>query len=482
MHSRRPAVFVALQRWGAQRTLAIRHELDRSRTRALVLALVVLAVLWGPGSLAAKVFDPQTFTLDNGLQVVVVTNRRAPIVTHMVWYKVGAADEAPGESGNAHFLEHLMFKGTRTLGPGEFSKIIARNGGRENAFTSHDYTAYYQMVARDRLDIVMKYEADRMANLVLTDEVVLPERDVVLEERRSRVSNDPGAKLAEMVNATLYLNHPYRLPVIGWEHEIKALNTETALAFYRRWYAPNNAILIVAGDVTAEEVRPLAEKYYGVIPAHPVPARVRPQEPPQFAPRRVTLESARVRQPSVSILYLAPSYHSDRVGTDESGGNRAYALQVLDEIMGGGTTSRLYRRLVVEQGIAAAAGSAYDAHSFDLTTFRFYVSPRPGGDLDAAEAALRAEIVRLLKDGVSDEEVVAARRRLVAQAVYARDSLSTAPNVFGRALTTGSTVADVEAWPERIQAVSAAEVNAAARAVLRDVQSVTGVLRPKPTS
>jgi len=315
---------------------------------AAFFSLIFVAA--GLASLAqARVFDPETFTLANGLQVVVIENRRAPIVTHMVWYKVGAADESAGESGNAHFLEHLMFKGTNTLGPGEFSEIIAQNGGQENAFTSYDYTAYYQTVANDRLEIVMRHEADRMANLVLTDALVLPERDVILEERRSRVDNEPGSQLRETMQAGLYLNHPYRVPVIGWEHEIRSLSTETALAFYRRWYAPNNAVLVVAGDVDADEVRRLAEKYYGKVPAGEVLERVRPTEPPQYAARRVTLENARVRQPSLSISYLAPAHNSP-------GGEHAYALQVLDQILGGGATSRLYRSLVVEQGLAASRG------------------------------------------------------------------------------------------------------------------------------
>ncbi len=449
----------------------------RTRLPYLFASIFALAVLVVAPLVPAeaRVFDPETFTLDNGLQVVVVTNRRAPIVTHMVWYKVGAADESPGESGNAHFLEHLLFKGTKTLGPGEFSEIIAHNGGRENAFTSQDFTAYYQTVARDRLDIVMRHEADRMVNLVLTDDVVLPERDVILEERRSRVDNSPGAQLREMMNAALYLNHPYRLPVIGWEHEIRQLNTETALAFYRRWYAPNNAILIVAGDVTGAEVRALAEKHYGPIPARPVPERRRVEEPPQHAARLVTLESAQVRQPSLTITYLTPG---------RGIGNRAesYPLEVLEEIMGGGATSRLYRALVVEQGLATSAGAGYGSSSLDSGSFSFYVSPRPGIEIEQVEAALRAEIARLLEHGVSDEEVALARQRLRASAIYARDSLNTAPNVFGRALTTGQSVEDVEAWPERIEAVTEAQVEAAARAALRDVQSVTGVLLPKPTS
>ena len=442
----------------------------------LLLAALFLASLWAAGvsGVEARVFDPETFTLDNGLQVVVVTNRRAPIVTHMVWYKVGAADEVAGESGSAHFLEHLMFKGTDTLGPGEFSHIIALNGGQENAFTSYDYTGYYQTVARDRLEIVMKHEADRMTNLRLTDEVVLPERDVVLEERRSRVDNNPANKLREMMQASLYLNHPYRIPVIGWEHEIQELNTETTLAFYRRWYAPNNAVLIVAGDITASELRPLAETYYGVIPAQAVPERKRAAEPPQHAPRRLTLTSPRVRQPGISIAYLAPSYNTEGAG-------HAYALQILDEILGGGTTSRLYRSLVVEQALAAGAGSGYSPMAIDMSSFDFQATPRPGIEIERVEAALRAQIRRVLDEGISEDEVAAAKRRLRAEAIYARDSLNTAPNIFGRALTNGRSVADVESWPERIEAVTVAQVNAAARAVFLENNSVTGLLLPEPS-
>ena len=443
-------------------------------TGGAVLGVLLLALGVAAPALA-RVFDPQAFTLANGLQVVVIENHRAPIVTHMIWYKVGAADESAGESGNAHFLEHLMFKGTKTMAPGEFSRIIAQNGGQENAFTSYDYTAYYQTVARDRLEIVMRHEADRMANLVLTDAIVLPERDVVLEERRSRVDNEPGAQLRETMQSVLYLNHPYRLPVIGWEHEIRGLNTETALAFYQKWYAPNNAVLVVAGDVDAAAVRQLAERYYGRIPAKAVPERKRPTEPLQDAARRVTLYSAQVRQPSLTISYLAPSY-------DTASGQDAYALQVFDQILGDGSTSRLYRSLVVEQGLATGVGSSYDAMAQDLSSFDFYASPRPGVEMAKLEEALRAELGRALRDGVTEAEVAQAKRQLQAAAIFARDSLSTAPNIFGRALTTGRSVADVEAWPERIGAVTADQVNAAARAVLHDVQSVTGLLLPEPTT
>ena len=442
---------------------------------AVFLVASFLALAAAPPDARAKVFEPETFTLDNGLEVVVVTNRRAPIVTHMLWYKVGAADEPPGKSGIAHFLEHLMFKGTETLGPGEFSDIIARNGGQENAFTSYDYTGYFQTVAKDRLEIVMKHEADRMTNLKLSDEVVLPERDVVLEERRSRVDREPSSQLGEALRAALFLNHPYGLPVIGWEEEIRSLTSEDAIAFYRRWYAPNNAVLIVAGDVDAADVRALAETYYGVIPARELPVRQRPPEPQQNAARRVILKHERVRQPGVTISYLAPSYRA---------GDSQYveALQVLDEIFGSGSTSRLYRALVVEQAVAANAGSGYGANSLDLATFTLFGSPRPGVPLDKVEEALRQELARLLEEGVSEQEVADAKRRMVADAVYVRDSLGSGPRIFGRALTTGSTVDDVENWPDRIEAVTVEQVNEAARAVFDERRSATGLLLPEPTS
>ncbi len=436
---------------------------------------LAIACIWTAVPASARVFDPQTFTLSNGLQVVVVTNRRAPIVNHMVWYKVGAADEAPGKSGLAHFLEHLMFKGTKTLAPGEFSDIIARNGGRENAFTSYDYTGYFQTIAKDRLGLMMKNEADRMANLVLTDDIVLPERDVILEERRSRVDNEPRAQLGEMVRSSLFMNHPYGVPVIGWAHEMEELTTADAIDFYRRWYAPNNAVVVISGDVDLDEVRPLAEKYYGAIPSRAVPERRRPQEPVQRAPRRVVLESARVRQPSMSISYLAPSYNR---GASE----HVIALQVLSEVLGGGTVSRLYTNLVVDQAVAASAGSRYGGDDFDLSTFSLYVLPRPGVDIAVAEQALRAEIEKLLDGGVSDAEVAEAKERLKAAAIYARDSVSTPSQVIGSALAVGLAIEDVEAWPGRIEAVTTEAVNAAARAVLKENHSVTGVLVPKPTS
>jgi zinc protease len=427
------------------------------------------------GSAQARVFNPTTYTLPNGLQLVVIENHSAPIATQMVWYRVGAADEAWGKSGIAHFLEHLMFKGTPTTPAGQFSRIVARNGGAENAFTTEDYTAFFQTVAVDRLELVMGLEADRMANLVLTDAVVLPERDVILEERRQRIENNPAAKLGEMADAIFYLNSPYREPTIGWEREMRTLGTADAIAFYKTWYAPNNAVVIVAGDVKPEAVRAMAERTYGKVAAHDVPPRRRPQEPEAFAPRRVVLESPQVQQPSWSRRWLAPSYSA-------GGGPQVYALQVLSEILGGNTVSRLYRTLAVERGIATDAGSSYSPDAVDATGFVIWASPRPGGDLKQVETAAEAVISSLLEKGVTLDEVAKAKQQLQDRAILARDNLATAPRFIGAALMTSRDIKEFEAWPERIGAVTADQVNEAARMLFRPEYSVTTELKPKPTS
>ncbi len=437
----------------------------------LIAILTFLMLLLGPMRADAGVFDPETFTLDNGMQVVVVSNHRVPVVTHMVWYKVGSADEGPGESGIAHFLEHLMFKGTERFPGGTFSTLVAQNGGQQNAFTSYDYTGYFQTVARDRLELMMEMEADRMTNLTLSETDVVTEREVVIEERRSRTDNNPGAQLREQVNAALYLNHPYRRPVIGWHHEIAGLDYDRIIAFYERWYAPNNAILVVAGDITADELRPLSEKYYGVIPPADTPARIRPQEPPQRAAREVELVDARVRQPSWQRAYLAPSYVT---GATE----HADALQILADILGGGPTSRLYRALLIEQGIAVSAGAYYSPDNLGPGEFGVYASPAPGTDMATLTAAVEAEIADIMANGVTAAELKRAVDGMKASAVFARDSLSTGARVLGSALASGQTIEDVETWPERIAAVSPDDVKAAAAHVFRITQSVTSRLLP----
>jgi zinc protease len=423
----------------------------------------------------AAVFNPESFTLKNGLKVIVIPNHRAPVVTHMIYYNVGAMDEPPGKTGLAHFLEHLMFKGTKSLKPGEFSAIVARNGGRENAFTSNDYTGYFQTVAADRLGAMMRWEADRMVNLTLTGSDIEPERKVILEERNARVENSPAALLQEHVDVALYKNHPYRRPTIGWAHEVKALSRDDLMRFYRRWYAPNNAVLVLSGDVTAAKVRPLVEKYYGKIPARTLPARPEWREPPHSAARRVELRHKQVGQPGWSRRFLAPSY---RAGARE----HVYALQVLAEILGGGSTGRLYRSLAVDAKVAAGAGAWYGPNARGPGVFGVYAGPLPGKTIEQVEALVEKEIRLLLEKGVTEKEVRNAVVRLQDEAVYARDSIGGPARVLGGAVVIGMTIEDVESWPDRVGAVTREAVNAAARAVLRDGYAVTSVLLPEKSN
>jgi len=418
--------------------------------------------------------DVASFTLANGLEVVVIPDRRAPVVTHMIWYKVGSADEARGVSGIAHFLEHLMFKGTEKHPAGEFSHVVAELGGQENAFTSYDYTSYFQRVAREHLKTVMAFEADRMTGLQLTDEVVNPERDVILEERRSRVDGDPGSQLGEAVAAALFVNHPYGTPIIGWEHEIEKLNRHDAIAFYERFYTPNNAILVVAGDVDAEEVRALAEETYGKVERRVDPGpRARPREPEPRAARRVSLADPRVTQPSLQRNYLAPSYET-------ATGDEAYALDLLSQIMGGGQTSRIYRALVVEKGVAANAGAWYYGDALDDGRLVIYAIPRAGAALADLEAAIDEEIARIGSEGPTTAELERAKTRLIADTIYAQDSQATLARIYGASLATGGTIEEVQAWPARIRAVTAEGVRDVARAVLDPRRSVTGELLSAP--
>ena len=448
------------------------HRLGIRGGWVALACIALLALALAPPPAAAKgVYFPESFTLANGLQVVVITNRRVPVVSHMLWYKAGSYDCPPTKSGIAHFLEHLMFKGTPTVAPGEFSKIVARNGGRDNAFTSYDYTVFFQNVARDRLELVMTMEADRMVNIRLTDALVYPERDVVMEERRQRTDDVPGDKLSEQLEATQFVNHPYGTPVIGWEHEIKGLTREDAEAFYRAWYAPNNAILVVSGDIDAAELKPLAEKTYGQVPARAVPARLRFEVPTLTAERRVIQRDPEIREPSVVRAVLAPSYTS-------GAGEQTYPLEVLAEIMSGGPTGRLNRALVVEQRVAVGAALTYSPTMRGPATLEVSATPVPGGDIDKTEAALTAEIARLLKDGVGDDEVATAKKRMLAASAYARDSLQGPAYALGMALATGRSIDDVESWPDRIAAVTKEQVNAAARAVLGGEGGVTGRLLP----
>jgi zinc protease len=437
-------------------------------------ALFVTLALATSSAFAQTTFTsdpPASFTLPNGLQVVVIQDHRTPVVTQMIWYKVGSADETPGKSGLAHFLEHLMFKGTASHPTGEFSQTVLRIGGNENAFTSTDYTGYFQRVPRDQLAKMMEFEADRMTGLILKDENVLPERDVVLEEYNMRVANNPEARLNEQVMAALYLNHPYGRPVIGWRQEIEKLGREDALAFYRRFYAPNNAILVIAGDVEVSDVRPLVEATFGKVAAQPaIPAqRIRPQEPEPVAPRTVTLADPHVEQPGVRRFYLVPSAATAAPG-------EAAALDVLAQLMGGGANSYLYRALVVDHPLAVSAAAAYQGTSLDSTQFSIAASPRPGVDFTTVEQAIDGVIANVAQNPARAEDLERVKTQLIAEAIYAQDNQGTLARWYGGALSTGQSIEDIRGWPDRIRAVTADQVRDAAKKWLDKKRSVTGYL------
>lgn len=436
--------------------------------------LLMLASAFALTTLPLKAQEMVTdFMLDNGMQVVVVEDHRAPVAMHMVWYKAGSADEDPGVSGIAHFLEHLMFKGTDTLGVGEFSKIVAENGGRDNAFTSYDYTAYHQRVAADRLELMMQMESDRMVNLRLTEEDILTERDVIIEERNQRTENSAGALFREQRQAAQYINHRYGIPIIGWRHEMEKLDMQDALDFYKNFYAPNNAILVVAGDVDPDEVKKLAETYYGVIPANPdLVERDRPQEPPQTSARRLTFFDERVAQEYVTRSYLAP----ERDAGDQQ---EAAALTLLAQVLGTGPNSVLAQKLQFGTQQAVYVTSFYGGMSLDDTTFNLVIVPSQGVSLEDAEAALDATVKEFIETGVDADHLARIKMQLRAEQIYARDSADSVGNRYGRALTTGLTVEDVRAWPEILQAVTEEDIIAAAKRVFDIDKSVTGwLMRP----
>ena len=442
----------------------------------MTLAPRVDAAATDPVPVAPGPNAPETFRLANGMEVVVIPDHRAPVVTHMVWYRVGAADETPGKTGLAHFLEHLMFKGTAKVAPGEFSKIVARNGGTDNAFTNYDFTAYFQAIARDRLPLVMEMEADRMTGLRLTDKEVLPERDVVLEELRMRIENEPLAQLQSAMNAKLFGAHPYGRDIIGHKAEVEKLGTADALAFYRRFYTPNNAVLVVAGDITGAELKPLAEKYYGSIaPRAPTFVRKRPPVVWPVRDERVTMHDARVREATWLRFYPAPS-------ASHAGPAKDAAFEVLAEILGGGTTSRLYRALVVRERMAVSVQSWYAGDNRDAGSFGIYALPRVGDGLDGLEKAVDDELARFLKEGVTGDELARAKTQIVASSVYARDRQKTRAYQYGSGLMTGLSARDVYDFPDRVRAVTAADVMAAAHSLFDGAHAVTGELLPEKRS
>lgn len=432
----------------------------------------------------SKVFNAQSHTLDNGLQVIVIENHRAPVVTHMIWYRVGAADEPPGKSGIAHFLEHLLFKGHSyeglgTYAPGEFSKTVRALGGEDNAFTSQDYTAYFQSIASEHLEKMMTIEAARMKGLNLLEEDVASENKVIQEERRQRTDNNPGAQLGEQMNEALFPNHPYSIPVIGWMHEIKELTRQDAKDFYDTYYAPNNAFLIVSGDVKAKDVFAMAKRTYGIIPASEIPERNRTSSPPLTAKTELVLRHPQVKEPSITRDYRVPSYRLDP--------SESLALQVLEEIMGGGSTSRFYKSLVINKKLATGISLSYFSAAWNDSSLTISANPSSIDVIGALKDAIDDELRLLIKDGITDEELNDAITRMQADAIYARDSLSGPAMVIGYNMVTGSILDEIEYWPQNISKVTKERVQMVAQKYLNpdapaSMPPVTGILLPAPTT
>jgi zinc protease len=410
-----------------------------------------------------------TFTLANGMQVVVIEDHRVPVVTHMVWYRVGAAEDPWGTSGIAHFLEHLMFKSTGKLKSGEFSRTITRLGGRDNATTTHDTTSYFQRVAKEHLRAVMELEADRMLNLRLNEEEVKTERDVILAERRSNVDGNPLSLLSEQMLAALYHNHPYGRPSIGWEHEMAKLSRQDASTFYKRYYAPNNAILVVAGDVTPEEVRPLAQATYGRNrPNRGLVRPIRPDEPKPIAARRVELVDGRAGARILLRYYLSPSLASGPPGEAES-------LELLARIIGGDDTSRLYRRLVVEK-LASTAGANFSAAARDSGRVAFVVIPLEEVALEKVEGILDAVIREVCEKGVTEAELERAKSAIEAARVFESDDQMQLARRYGEGVAFGQSLAQIAEVPQRVQSRSVDDIKRVAVEYLARERSVTGSL------
>jgi zinc protease len=438
-------------------------------SRAWLAALLVAAGLGAP----ARAEEPKVFqfTLQNGLSVLVIPDHRAPIVTQILFYRVGATDDPPGNSGLAHFFEHMMFRGTPSVPGDQFARIVARNGGEDNAFTTEDYTAFYEQIAKDRLPLIMGLDADRMTNLDLSDGNVRTERDVVLEERRMRVENDPQALLREQMDAALHLSHPYGRPVIGWPEEVHKIGRIEAQTYYSRHYAPNNAILVVGGDVVPDQVRLNAEATYGRVSARQLVSRADYAQPPRLGETRLTLYRQDVKVPQFMRLYRVPSYTEAKPGEAE-------ALDVLAQLLGGDATSTLYRQLVVARKLASDAGASYSGYTRDAGEFEIYVVPRPGVKMETIEQAIDSILRTYAADAAKAGDIERAKTQLVASALYQRDNQLDLASAYGQALAIGLTVDDVREWPNRIRAVTGDQIrDAAARDVIKR-EAVTGFLLP----
>ncbi|MEM8838254.1 MAG: pitrilysin family protein [Pseudomonadota bacterium] len=451
-----------------------------SRVMSLFAGLTILLLLIAPERAKGGEFfegelfpNVEAFRLDNGMDVVVIPDNRSPLVTHMVWYRVGGADEETGKSGLAHFLEHLLFKGTEKFPGNAIDRNVKRIGGTHNAFTAYDATAYFQRVTREHLGLLMEIEADRMMNVRIDPEEFRVERKVVLEERARSIETRPGSKLNAAMSNALFKNHTYGRPLIGWRHEIEALTLEDAYAFYERYYTPANAILVVAGDVTVDGVRDLAEKTYGNVQNRSAKAvRSRPQEPNEvFGRQLITVSDEQVTRESLVVSFRVPSYYTGEAGVSE-------ALVLLSEVLSGSQRSRINRDLVVERQLATSAGAGYSPNSLNDTQFSLYGTPKGDVTLEELEGELMGAIRKIADEGVTADELERAKRRLFAATIYAQDSAGSLARLFGQAFTNGASLEDIRSWPERIKAVTSEDIKAAAATYFAPERAVVGHLRP----
>lgn len=446
-----------------------------NKMAAMLLVAILASIAYVAPLSAAPVPKVEQFTLSNGLEVVIIPNHRIPAVSQMLWFRIGSADDPPGKSGLAHFHEHVMFLGAGKRKAGEYADIIARHGGENNAFTGYDATSYYINIAKEKLPLAMELEAERLGRLTADDAAVARERQVIIEERRMRVENNPNALLAEQVNAALYRNHPYQIPVIGWMHEMEGLTRDDIIRFHKTWYRPNNAILILSGDITAREARPLVEKYYGHLKKAPLPSRNWKKEPPQNVVRHLTLHHHNVKRPTWTRTYVAPNLSQEH---KELG----LSLFVLSEALGEGKACRLYERLVVERKLATNVSVDYNGFSVGPASFDIWVVPERDVDLGELEKAVDEELQKVFDEGFSDAELARAKTLLKAETIYARDSLTAMARIMGWILISGLDKEYFTRWPEMIEAVTSQQVTDAARQVLKPTASVTAQLLPDASS
>jgi zinc protease len=424
---------------------------------------------------AVPVRAPQTseYKLDNGMRIIVKPDHRAPVAISMVWYRVGSVDEITGHTGLAHALEHMMFKGTRDVGPGQFSRMIAAAGGRDNAFTSRDATAYFQTLQKSQLGLALKLEADRMTNLSLSADEFKREIQVVMEERRWRVDDQARSRVAEQLMATVFKEHPYRQPVIGWMNDLKNMTVDDAREFYERWYGPNNALLVVVGDVTSEEVLALAKQYFGPLKPRALPERKPQVEPEQHGIQRITVK-APAELPSLVMTYRVPALQ------DPENDWEPYALDVLSDVLAGNAAARLNRSLVRDQRIASSASAGYDSIGRGPALFQLYATPTPGKDVRELEQALRREVQNVVDKGVSADELERVKAQSVAAHVYERDSMMFQARQIGGLEVAGISHRYLDLLLEKTKAVTGEQVQAVARKYLVDDGLTVATLDPQP--